>query len=157
MNPERKIIPEKISVVNIRTLKGQIDGENDIDSAQIHSYLFNNDFAMAMNYAEKIVGIKLTVDIETLDNQNQKLSVRGSYTHEFICLVENLEDFVDEKEDENDNEIDPMMVATLAGISYSTLRGIVFTRTQGTPLNAVILPVVDPKKLIGLEVQEEKK
>jgi hypothetical protein len=34
------------------------------------------------------------------------------------------------------------------GIAFSTARGIVFDRTQGTFFGGVILPVIDPKKLI---------
>ena len=161
MNAERKIDPEKIHMLRIKTLKGRIANDAEIDSSIIASYRFTNDIATAINEEEKIVGLKLTVYIDTLDNKKEKLDIQASYTHEFVFKVDNLSDFVYSEEEKetagNDNIVDPLLIGTLAGISYSTTRGIIITRTQGTALNAVILPVIDPKKLMGLTVDEEKK
>lgn len=156
MNPERKIDPEKISIIKIKTLKGQIEGESEIDSPPISAYSFTHEFAMALNIKESLMGIKLTVGIATFDKDDKPLEIKGSYTHEFICQVDNLGDFI-EIVDEGETPIDPVLVATVAGIAYSTLRGIIVTRTQGTPLDAVILPVIDPKRLIGFELKEKEK
>jgi hypothetical protein len=156
MNPERKIDPEKIQIINIKTLKGNIDDGSETDPTTITGYRFKTDLAIALNLEEKIVGLKLTIHIETLDKNKHELDIKASYTHEFVFRVENLEDFVDPKEeDEKEENIDPLLIGTLAGIAYSTLRGIIITRTQGTPLNAVILPVIDPKKVTGLTIEEK--
>lgn len=40
------------------------------------------------------------------------------------------------------------MGATLLGIAFSTARGIIFERTRGTFFDGVILPVVDPFKVL---------
>ena len=157
MNPERKIEPEKIHLINIRTLKGQIDGGIETKSSLINGYRFRYDLATALNLTEKIMGLILTVDIVTLNKKKEELDIKGSYTHEFVFKVDNIEDFIDpKKEGESEEDIDPIFVGTLAGIAYSTLRGILMTRTQGTPLNGVILPVIDPKKVMGLTVEEQK-
>ena len=113
---------------------------------------------MALNLDEKIVGLKHTIYIDTLNKKQEELEIRASYTHEFIFRVDNLQDFVDspEENEEKEENIDPILLGTLAGIAYSTVRGIVMNRTQGTALNAVILPVIDPKKLTDLTVEEEK-
>ena len=67
--------------------------------------------------------------------------------------VENLIDFLDkvETEDKPRYNIDGGLGSTLVSIAYSTVRGIIFTRTQGTSLGSVILPVIDPKKLMGIQ------
>lgn len=161
MNPERKIDPEKIHMLRIKTIKGRIMNDSETDSSVIAGYRFTNDIATAINEAEQIVGLKLTVYIDTLDNKKQKLDIQASYTHEFVFKVDNLSDFIFSEEEkaaaENEDGIDPLLIGTLAGIAYSTTRGIIITRTQGTALNAVILPVIDPKKLMGLTVDEDKK
>ena len=41
-----------------------------------------------------------------------------------------------------------LFVATLAGISYSTLRGIIFEKTSDTPWGGLTLPVINPKLLL---------
>ncbi|NLO19137.1 MAG: hypothetical protein GX121_04560 [Ignavibacteria bacterium] len=40
------------------------------------------------------------------------------------------------------------LLTTLVGITYSTARGIIFSKTQGSFLNQFILPVIDSKALI---------
>lgn len=44
--------------------------------------------------------------------------------------------------------MDSILGTTLMGIVYSTARGIILERTQGTFFNGVILPVINPNKLI---------
>lgn len=41
---------------------------------------------------------------------------------------------------------------SLIAIAYSTTRGIVLTRTAGTVLNGLILPVVDTAKLLDASI-----
>ena len=170
MKKGRKIEPEMIHMLSIKTLKGKIKNDSESDSSAIAGYRFTNDLATALNPEEKIVGLKLTLYIDTLDKNQNKLGIEASYTHEFVFRVDNLADFVGPEEDEvaenegsekksdlvPDETLDPILLGTLAGISYSTLRGIIMSRTQGTALNTVILPVIDPKKLTGLTVEEPK-
>ena len=158
MNQERKIEPEKIHILSIKTLKGKIENNEDSSSSAIVGYRYKNALAIALNLDEKIVGLKHTIYIDTLNKKQEELEIKASYTHEFIFRVDNLQDFVDSPEvDEKKAEnIDPILLGTLAGIAYSTVRGIIMNRTQGTALNAVILPVIDPKKLTDLTVEEEK-
>lgn len=154
MNPERKIEPRKIHVLNIKTLKGNIEAPSESEVTEIASYRYTHSVGTGINEEEKLVGIQLTVEIETMNKNEELLAIKGSYTHEFTFWVENLDDFIDVNEDEQKDksiDLDPLMGATLIGIAYSTIRGIVFTRTQGTSLNAIILPVIDPKELLATD------
>lgn len=45
-------------------------------------------------------------------------------------------------------QIDAALGATLLGTAYSTARGIIFERTRGTYFDGVILPVIDPFKVL---------
>jgi len=49
-----------------------------------------------------------------------------------------------------------VLIHTLLSIAYSTSRGIVLSRTQGTLLNGVILPVIDTRVLMA-GLRESKK
>ncbi|MDN3654047.1 hypothetical protein QWZ08_00330 [Ferruginibacter paludis] len=149
MNKERKIIPDKIHVLNIKTIKGNIESAPDADPEQIKGYRFDHSLGTGINEEESLIGLKLTVDIEALDAKDEPIGISASYTHNFTFNVENLEDFLEKDNNEDDTPaIDPLMVATLVGIAYSTVRGIIYTRTQSTSLNGVVLPVIDPKKLL---------
>lgn len=149
MNKDRKIIPGKIQVLNIKTIKGNIESSPDADPELINGYKFNHILGTGINAEEKLIGLRLTVDIEAQNEKEEAIGISASYTHNFTFYVENLEEFLGNEEKEGGAlEIDPIMVATLVGIAYSTVRGIVYTRTQSTSLNGVILPVIDPKELL---------
>ncbi|MBL0233813.1 MAG: hypothetical protein IPQ08_09120 [Chitinophagaceae bacterium] len=104
-----------------------------------------------MDSAQNIIGVLLSVFIQAIDSNGTELDQRGSYTHELVFRIQNLEDFIkytEPKEGEKVPEVDYLLVSTLVSISISTVRGIVFSRTQGTSLGSVILPIVDPKKFL---------
>ena len=70
-----------------------------------------------------------------------------------VFRVDNLDDFIEPQE--KGNLIDGGLGSTLISIIYSTVRGIIFTRTQGTSLGLVIIPVIDPKILMGIKESNE--
>lgn len=150
MKEGRQIDPEKISMLSLKTKKGSIEeGENPI-SRQINGYTFNFQVGTGMRLEEQIIGIELGIEIIAIDDSKKPIGAKGSYTHEIIFRVENLEDFIEKSEDGSVRTVDVNIISTLMGVSYSTIRGIIFTRTQGTSLGAVLLPVIDPKKLTQL-------
>ena len=146
MKEDRKIDPEKIEMVSLKTLQGNISGEN-IDPKSIKGYTYGFIVGTGIDPEQRIVGIELTVNIQAVGHGDKDLPVSGSYKHEAVFHVENLDDFIDIQEGEQLPILDALMNATLIGIAFSTVRGIIYSRTQGTLLNTVILPVVDPKKL----------
>lgn len=137
----------KIHILQIKTLKGNINAPSESDPEQIAGHSFNADLRTGLNLEDNLVGLKLTTDIEALDKGDNPLNSKGSYTHEIIFRVDNLNDFIG-KEGENEGRIDIGLGSTLVSIAYSTVRGIIYTRTQGTSLGTVILPVINPLDLM---------
>ena len=90
-----------------------------------------------------------------LDGQNEKeevMDLRGEYHIEFVYQVENLDEFMEENEAETEGfVVSDELGATIAGISYSTARGIILDRTHATYFNGVILPVLNPRDLLANE------
>lgn len=150
MKKDRKIEPEKISIKALQTIKGSIESPPNLNLAASGEPQFDFDFQYGLSPDEKIVGIILGVTIVAIWPNQSNSQVTAAFTHELVFKVENLEDFVDTPEDSKP-VVDRLMLGTLIGIAYSTIRGIIYTRTQGTALKGVILPVVDPKKFIPEE------
>ncbi len=48
------------------------------------------------------------------------------------------------------------LLTTLVGMTYSTARGIIFSKTQGSFLNQFILPVIDTKVLLKSMMNQNK-
>ncbi|MBS1632320.1 MAG: hypothetical protein JST10_07075, partial [Bacteroidetes bacterium] len=104
---------------------------------------------------DKVVGLQLLVNISAVDKDNKPLNIQGSYTHEMLFQVDNLEEFIENNN--SGNLIDAGLGSTLISIIYSTVRGIICTRTQGTSLGQVVLPVIDPKRLMNVVEKKEEK
>ncbi|MEO8174288.1 MAG: hypothetical protein ABI581_14435 [Sediminibacterium sp.] len=137
-------------------MKGNIDGSPDVDPKSIRNHKYVFDVGIGINPEEKIVGLQLEIRITATGIGGKDLNVTGAYTHDIVFRVENLDDFVEISADETEPpEIDALMSATLTGIAFSTVRGIIFSRTQGTSLGTVILPVIDPKKLAAFSQLQE--
>lgn len=151
MNPDRKLDPSKIQILDIKTIQGQITSEENVDMAQLGGHNFNFELTTGLNPAENVIGLKLKIDIKGLDRVGNTIDIGGSYTHEIVFKVENLNDFLEiaDVDGKTGHIIDVTLGATLAGLIYSTVRGIIFTRTQGTSLGVVLLPVIDPQLLIA--------
>jgi len=152
MSNEKIIDPEKIHLINIKTIKGNINADSDVDVNLISGHEFSFELGTGVNENDNVIGINLLVNIEAKDSADKILPVSGSYTHEIIFIVDNLKYFlVPDESDPKHYKVDGGLGSTIVSIAYSTIRGIIFTRTQGTSLGSVILPVINPKKLMGLE------
>ncbi|GAH33667.1 unnamed protein product [marine sediment metagenome] len=91
-------------------------------------------------------------------SQNDKeLGLNGEYGIEFLFEIDNFEEFIEKNDEEkhtdgtNDQEdsmVSGVLGGTLMGIVYSTARGMILERTQGTYFKGVILPVINPNDLI---------
>jgi hypothetical protein len=152
---QHKIIAEKIQIIGIKTLKGSIDADETAGEHQVQAHLFNFEVGTGVNLAEKIMGVQLLVNIDGIGKDGKLVNIKGSYTHEITFRVDNLQDFVVSEEEAEEPEIHWLMSSTLASIAYSTVRGIIYNRTIGTSLDAVILPVIGPQTLIDMKEKKE--
>lgn len=149
MKEDRIIEPHKIHMITLKTLKGNIDTPAGIDASLIKGHSYEFIVGTGVDIEAKVVGLELTINIIALGKGNEILPIKGSYTHEIQFQVENLDDFLDISEGDGPPVMDGILNGTLTGIAFSTVRGIIFSRTQGTSLGTVILPVIDPKKVMG--------
>ena len=85
--------------------------------------------------------------VETKSEKQDGEEAIGAFSFVFVFHVDNIEELTKLEED-NTVTISPALGNALAAITYSTSRGILMTRFQGTALNNFILPVINPNKLI---------
>lgn len=150
MNKDRIIDSSKLHILSIKTIKGNINAEQYDEAIAIDGHQFNINVEEGFDYDKKIMGITIEVNIVAMNNAIGELPITGSYTHEIIFEIDNLHDFIDANT-ENDSThylMDATMTVTAISIAFSTIRGIIFNRTQGTSLSSVILPIIDPKEFV---------
>ncbi len=136
----------KITLVSIKTLKGSIE------EAESYKDEFSFEFATSTNVGRDLKHFRFIIDVNiSMHQANKVINKAAHYSIEFIFLIDNLEDFVDIDEKGTTANVHPDLGVTVAGIAYGTIRGIIYQRTQGTALDGIILPVIDPSNLLKVK------
>ncbi len=139
---------KKLNLVDFKLLKGQVESPYEVNRSQISGYQFEVGFEMSFNLEDKLVRSDLQLKID-VKNKDENISEKASGYFELLYLykVDNLDELVEKKEDHS-LFINPNLANAVATTSYSTARGVLLTRFQGTMLADFILPIMDPNKLI---------
>jgi hypothetical protein len=142
------IHPELITILSIKIFKSNISATDEYmnDPVKPAGAEINVGQNTAFNLEKKNIRIRLIVKLEAKKDEIESLGLTGEYVLEFHIHVEDMEQFIIEKDDKK--FIDSKLGGTLNGIVYSTARGIIYERTAATAFEGVILPVIDPNLLL---------
>lgn len=152
-----RIKTDKIHLFSINVFKSNLNTTDEyLDSpAEPEDIKVGYSQESGFNLDDKVVRIRLDIQLEGFDEKENELGLKGEYGIEFFFRVDNFEEFLEDDEeelsengDEDQKLISAVLGGTLMGIIYSTARGIILERTQGTYFNGVILPVINPKDLL---------
>lgn len=139
--------PEKITIAEFKMVKGQVDVPEDFDTVKVKGYHLDNSLQLGFNLVEKLVKADFTIEIKTESTSQISKEATGNFHLVFIYNVENLQDLA--KPDNNNLiELHPGLANALSSVTYSTSRGILSTRLQGTALQNFVLPIINPNKLL---------
>ena len=139
--------PEKIEIVDFKIIKGQINSPFDFENEKVAGHTFNVDFELGFNLEDKLVKADFSVHVETKSNEDTIEEAVGNFSFVYVFYVDNIEELTALEKDETIT-IHPALGNALASITYSTSRGILMTRFQGTVLSDFILPVINPNDLL---------
>ena len=151
------IKPEKIQLLAIKVFKVHFEASEEFRSKyqEVKSYTTEAAMDSAFNFEEKQCRIKLHIKLTAVDELENPKGLEAEYGIEFHYKIENLESFLIH-EKQNRVQIEGTLGNTLASMSYSTARGIILERLQGTYFNGVILPVINPGQLTESESENVK-
>ena len=86
--------------------------------------------------------------MQTFEKDKQtNIEVSGKFEICFFFVIDNLDEIIGQGPE---FEITQDIAVTLSNIAYSTARGILFTRCQGTALKTFILPILPTSELIEM-------
>lgn len=139
--------PEKIEIVDFKIIKGQINSPFDFDGLKVQGHSFNVDFELGFNIPDKLIKADFKVDIKTKSEKEDTEEAKGEFSFVYIFHVDNIHELT-KLEQDGTVTLSPALGNALASITYSTSRGILMVRFQGTALSHFILPVINPNKLI---------
>lgn len=144
INPEKihllRIEPKEVSISD---LKEPYNPKESIDMKIAHISAHNLD--------EKGFLLGLDIVLTLTDRVPEKIA-RFRYAFHFV--VDNLEEMYSLNEDK-EAVFDKQFAATLAGISYSTLRGIIFEKLLNSSWGSVTVPVINPNKILESWIELE--
>lgn len=145
MADSNQIIPEKIHLNQIKWIKEDtIIMQDKLSKNPV--YNFSVSYNMMHNLEKEIGKIRLFVDMKgAIDGK--EINQGGNYEVDFLFQIDDLKNhyqIMNEKPVFNG-----IFVATLLGICYSTIRGMLFSTWNDTILNSVILPVISVPELLN--------
>ncbi|OYQ51785.1 hypothetical protein [Flavobacterium aurantiibacter] len=139
--------PEKIEIVDFKITKGQINSPFDFKEETVEGHNFNVNFDLGFNVPDKLIKADFSVTVETKSKKQDFEEAIGTFSFVYVFYVDNMEELT-KLEPDNTVTINPALGNALAAITYSTSRGILMTRFQGTALSNFILPIINPAKLL---------
>lgn len=148
-----RIEPEKIIIREFRLIKGLIDSPFDFRISAIKSFRFNADFNTGFNLEESLIKADFNIEVSTVSGQATE-EAKGTYHFIFIYYVDGLNEHA-QLTPEGTIDWNPFLANAIASITYSTSRGILMSRFQGTVMKDFILPVIDPNALLKNKVSQE--
>ncbi|AEI49870.1 hypothetical protein [Runella slithyformis] len=146
MSDKQPFDPEKLSMIEFKLIKGQIDTPEEFDVEKIEGHQVENSLKLGFNLEDKLIKADFTADVKTDSKGGNEEEARGIFHLVFIYRVDNLEMLA--TPDNNTLDVHPALINALSGITYSTARGIMLTRLQGTAFKDFILPIINPNKLL---------
>lgn len=147
MATKGKLDPSKIQIVDFHLIKGLIDSPFDFNLEKVEGHSFQVNFEMTFNLEDKLVKADFQVEIKTTSGGEQ-VEAQGSFHFVYIYEVGNLEELALKTKKKDQLDVSSDLGNALSSITYSTSRGILMTRFQGTALRNFVLPVVNPNDLL---------
>lgn len=143
-----KVDPDKIEILGINAFLTRIEPSLQFLESPRQPFRIKINYGQesAFNFDEKIVRIRMRIDLFALDESNGDIGLTGSYGIDYHFRIGNMEEFIIEKD--GLNQVDKDLGMTLLSIAFSTSRGIIQVSTLGTFFKGLILPVINPSILL---------
>ena len=144
-----KVIPDKIHLVDLKVFKSNLETTDEFLNNPVKPVGFKLGFSQrtGFDFNNNYVRVGINILLQGMKSENEIIGVKAEYGFDFKYFVDNLKDFIINGNDEK-KTVSGKLGVTLISIAYSTVRGIVLERTQGTYLNGIILPIIDPRELL---------
>lgn len=142
---------DKVSLDEIIITNASIENQTTITS--FDKKHFTRKFAYGFEAAADLEKNKLKVvfkcEMTTEKKSNgEPIDLTGTFEISFTFTVRNLSDLASTEDSEL--KIDNDLLVSIFNLVYSTSRGVIYTRCQGTIVNDFILPILPTPKLSEL-------
>lgn len=150
MSKNNHIDPDRIQLLDVKTVKGNIDVGDNLDESLVVGFTTDFDVSSMFRIEEQLVRFLFTARFNGFSKDDESLPLNTEFTFDFLFRIEGLEEYIIQVDKEKDQaSVSSTLGHTLVAIIYSTARGIILTRTQGTIIkDGILLPVINTQKLL---------
>lgn len=138
------IIPENLHLIQINWIN-----QNTVISPKKFknnpNYDFQVSYNMMHNLDKEIVKIGIFIDMSG-EVEGKTINQGGNYEIDFLFKIDDMQSHY--QIIDNKAIFDGVFVGTLLGVSYSTVRGMLFNSWKDTVLEKVILPIISIPELL---------
>lgn len=146
MSDKLNFNPESISMIDFKLLKGSVETPETFDISDVTGHEIENHLELGFSVEDNLARAELAIKIETKSSSEQT-EATCNYLLVYLFRIEKMNLYVDLKD--NIIQVHPALNNSLAALAYSTSRGILISRLQGTAFDNLILPVVNSSRLLA--------
>jgi hypothetical protein len=140
--------PEKVALIEFKIIKAQLDTFENFDISKVSGYQLDHSFQLGFNVDDKLAKADFIIKVKTDSRGNNENEATGNFHLIFIYRIEDLPALAIPEKNKRLN-LNPALANALSSVTYSTSRGILLTRLQGTALQNFVLPIINPNKLLA--------
>ncbi len=147
-----KLDIEKVSLDSIIVLKAAVNNGTQMSSLEDgkHEFDLTYNFQIGLNRTENILRYIFSCGIKTLNEKQVEIDVTAKFDIAYLFKIDNLEELITINESDDSIKINDELITILANICYSTSRGIIYTKCQGTIIKNLIIPILPTSKLVEI-------
>jgi hypothetical protein len=145
---EEKFNIELVSLDSINVISAALDNRSGFTTID-HSGLdvsFQYQLIPSVSIRSNKIQVIAEYEIRAARSDSDKLDISSKYSIVFLFSIKNLSELA-VLDDTGLISIDDEMLSSLLNITYSTSRGILYSRYLGSVLDGVILPVISTADL----------
>lgn len=145
-----------LRIDDIVITNASIENNTDLISLDKNKYVYflKYNFELSVNIKFKKLRIVFFCELDTEEKEtNKKIGITGRFEISFFFIIDNLDEIIGEGPE---FEVNQDIGVTISNIAYSTARGIIFTRCQGTILKHFLLPVLPTDEIIAMQNSSKK-
>jgi hypothetical protein len=139
--------PEKISMIDFKMIKGHVETPENFEISKVVGHHLDNSLELGFNFDDKLAKADFTISVKTDSKGENDIEATGNFHLIFIYEIENIEELAILEKNKR-LTLNPGFANALASVTYSTSRGILLTRLQGTALQNFVLPIINANKLL---------
>lgn len=139
--------PERILLIDFKMIKGHVDTPENFDISKVVGHQLDNSLKLGFSLDDNLAKADFTISVKTKSKGENENEATCDFYLIFIYQIENLKELATPEKNKRLN-LNPELANALSSVTYSTSRGILLTRLQGTALQNFVLPIINPNKLL---------